>query len=127
MKHYDPEKPPIPSVWLGLDEAERIKLIQDYHEANQVPLSDVRAHSVFHAIVENQAAMTEDDTVRQALARLIREGLSRHDAVHAVATVLADHMHALHSDPGNTERNNQTYLDAVRELTAAAWLSDYLE
>jgi hypothetical protein len=42
---------------------------------------------VFHVIVENQAAQGLETPVRRTLARLQAEGLSRHDAVHAVGSI----------------------------------------
>jgi hypothetical protein len=47
-----------------------------------------RAHAATHVVVENQAAMGDATAVPATLARLMREGLERHDAVHAIGSVL---------------------------------------
>jgi hypothetical protein len=43
---------------------------------------------VAHVVVENQIALGEPPAVREALARLMGEGLDRHDALHAVGSVV---------------------------------------
>ena len=42
-----------------------------------------------HVVVENQAMMGDETLVPKTLARLMGEGLDRHDAVHAIASVLS--------------------------------------
>jgi hypothetical protein len=91
VKQYDPEKAPNPAEWLKLDEQLRIILCEEHHRRTGAEAPSLEAHAVFHAIVENQVAERYEPVVR-AMARLSREGLSRHDAVHAVASVLAEHL-----------------------------------
>ncbi len=43
-------------------------------------------HSVLHVIVENQLAMNAEP-VPATIARLTRQGLSRHEAIHATGAV----------------------------------------
>jgi len=45
-------------------------------------------HGVAHVIVENQVAAGDSTVVPVTLARLMREGLDRHDAIHAIGSVL---------------------------------------
>ncbi len=47
-----------------------------------------------HVVVENQIAMGDEIPVRDTLVRLMSEGLDRHDAVHAIATVLTNLIYA---------------------------------
>ena len=77
MEAYNPESAPEPAPWLELDEQERIVL--------------VAAHAAFHTAVENQIAMDLEPVVR-AMHRLTKEGLTRHDAIHAIGSVLAEHL-----------------------------------
>ena len=49
------------------------------------------AHAALHAIVENQIALNLEPVVR-AMHRLRNEGLTRHDAVHAIGSVVAEHL-----------------------------------
>ena len=89
---YDPDKTPDPKHWLAVDEDEKLHLVQQYHRKKRMRLPNARVHAVIHVVVENQVALGDELPVRATLLRLMREGLSRHDAVHAVGTVLAHHL-----------------------------------
>jgi hypothetical protein len=65
-------------AWLALDEQERIHLAEA-HTERPPSNSRVKAHAVFHAIVENQVAERLESVVR-AMDRFMNEGLARHDA-----------------------------------------------
>jgi len=73
-----------------------------------------------HVVVENQLALNDEPVVR-ALARLMKEGLSRHDAVHAIGCVVAEEIYDLlqQEDPADTVRAR--YYAAVERLSAATW------
>ena len=122
MRHYDPELAPDPKEWLKLDEQERIELAERHHLAARIELPSVKAHAVFHAIVENQIAQRLEPVVR-AMARLTAEGLSRHDALHAIGSVVADHfyeaMNAKDEDFANTAQAR--YNASVERLTVKEW------
>lgn len=85
--NYNPDTPPRPGEWLALDEQARIRLAEDYHRKARIKLPNAKAHAAFHAIVENQIALGLPSVLR-AMERLAGQGLSRHDAIHAVCTVL---------------------------------------
>jgi serine/threonine protein kinase len=54
--------------------------------------------------------------------RLRSEGLTRHEAVHAIGTVLAEQIfHALKGESGTSSDLNESYLDRMRRLTADEW------
>ncbi|MBI3919218.1 MAG: DUF1841 family protein, partial [Betaproteobacteria bacterium] len=110
--------------WLGIDEGERLLLVEEYHRDARIPLprSARRLHASMHVVVENQLALSDEPVVR-ALARLMKEGLSRHDAVHAIGSVVAGEIYALlkQEDPADTVRAR--YYAAVERLTAATWRS----
>ena len=79
-------------------------------------------HATVHAIIENQVAMGDELPTHNAIERLMGEGLDRHDAVHAVASVLAVHINdALRAGSPNIE----AYNDAVERLTAESWRADF--
>jgi hypothetical protein len=65
-----------------------LERVSAYHRRNRIRLPNPRLHSTIHAIIENQIAEGMAKT-RDALARLISEGLSRHDAIHAIGSVLS--------------------------------------
>lgn len=128
MTHYDPEVPPDPSEWLALDEQERMQLAEAHHKAARIKLPNAKAHACFHVIVENQIADRLEPVVR-AMARLMKEGLSRHDALHAIGSVVADHLfEAMHTEDENFANTAQVrYNAAVERLSAKAWRRQYGE
>ena len=91
MEAYNPESAPEPAAWLELDEQERIVLVEAWHRAARIKLPNVTAHATFHTIVENQLAMNLEPVVR-AMHRRTKEGLTRHDAIHAIASVVGEHV-----------------------------------
>jgi hypothetical protein len=53
---------------------------------------------------------------------LVQEGLSRHDAVHAIGSVLAGYMFDLIKHGAKDQDVNADYYRQLEELTAAGWL-----
>ena len=124
MHRYNPLQAPDPKEWNALDEQERINLVEQYHRRAGIRLPNATAHAVFHAVVETQIALGDEAPVRRTLQRLMSEGLDRHDAIHAIGSVLAMHMHDLISQPEaapNTDPNDAYYAELER-LTAKDWL-----
>jgi hypothetical protein len=122
--HYHPRKAPDPSLWLSIDEQERIRLIESFHRSERQRLPNITAHSAFHAIVENQIAENLDAVVR-AMERLQKQGLTRHDAVHAVSWVLAMQLYeaanASSKSEGNSAEMQANYVAAIERLDAKTW------
>jgi hypothetical protein len=52
----------------------------------------------------------------------VSEGLDRHDAVHAIASVLVNYLHEMLSG-SDTKDQNEHYFEALAELTAEYWNS----
>ena len=122
MKRYDPDKSPDPGDWLASDEARRIDVVSSYHRRAGVRLPSLKGHSTLHVIVENQLAMAEPVVV-ETLARLQREGLTRHAAVHAIASVLLEHFNWLMQQAEAPPEPNARYFENLESLTAAGWLA----
>lgn len=122
MIYYDPAIAPEADVWLGLDEQLRIVLAENYHTVAKIELPDARLHAAFHVIVENQIAENLHSTVT-AVARLMKEDVSRHDAIHAIGSVLAAQVsEAAGSKDGNYGDVAQARFDAmVTQLKAEDW------
>jgi len=121
MNSYDPDVSPVPADWLQTDEGDRIQLVVAYHEREIIELPDSQLHAVVHVIVENQLALGEDVVVN-TLARLQTEGLSRHDALHAIGSILAENLYELmHDGPGKTDEPYRRYLERLHQLTASSW------
>jgi L-serine deaminase len=126
VTNYDPENAPDPTAWLALDEQERIHLAEAHHRAARIKLPNVKAHAVFHAIVENQVAERLESVVR-AMDRLMNEGLSRHDALHAIGSVVAEHLfEAVEAKTKDDPNSIQIrYNAAVERLSAKEWRSQH--
>ena len=122
MRSYNPAQTPDPRQWLALGEEERIQLAEKYHRAERIKLPSVRAHAAFHAIVENQVAEGVQEVVR-AVERLEKQGLSRHDCIHAVSWILAQHLYEMSTTKNldTPEVANAHYAAAVERLDAKSW------
>ncbi len=124
MEAYDPLNAPDPDEWQSMDEDERITLVMEHHREAGVELPNAQVHAVVHVVVENQIALGDETSAQATLERMIREGLDRHEAIHAVGSVLVDFMQALmggDAAPGV----NQRYNEELEKLTAAEWLETF--
>lgn len=121
MNKYDPFIKPDPEKWLAMDEAERIALIEIYHEDAGIEIEGVMAHMTFHCIIENQIA-EGDEVVSATLKRLKREGLDRHDAIHAIASVLAGRFYDVFARDKGAKNSNLLYYRKLKKLSAKRWL-----
>jgi hypothetical protein len=122
METYDPETAPDTAAWLELEEDERILRIASYHRREKVKLPNLQVHAALHSVVENQIA-EELQTVRETVARLQAEGLSRHDAIHAVGSVLVGCLQALMREGAPAQFEVEAYFQDLRSLTASGWLN----
>ena len=117
---YDPEVPPAPGEWLGLDDSARLEAVRAYHRRARIAVANERLHAAIHVVVETQVALGEVVVV-ETIARLQGEGLSRHDAVHAVGSVLADRiLDAMRTKTAGPQLA-VSYLESLKALTAESW------
>ena len=114
QKHIDVE------AWQARDEFQRIESVLRYHQRNRIRLPNARLHAVIHSIVENQVALGDTHPVSAVLSRLMEEGLDRHDAVHAIGSVLCDQLFAAAKEEGGADINAQ-YQEQLNHLTAESW------
>jgi hypothetical protein len=121
MNQYDPLETPDPEEWLVMDEAERILLAEQYHKRARIRLPNVKLHAVMHVIVENQIALGDEVPAQRTLRRLMAEGLDRHQAIHAISSVLAGHLYDLTHQAESGADSNQPYFVALERLTAESW------
>jgi hypothetical protein len=121
MKRYNPETAPDPAAWLAVDEQERVILIEDHHRRTRAKLPNPQLHAAIHAIAENQLAEGLA-VVRETLARLMAEGLDRHDAIHAIGSVVTEHLwKAMKKAPLDPDPE-EWYFRRLEALTASDWL-----
>ena len=121
---YDPETAPDATEWLDLEEDERIHRISAYHRQARIKLPNLNIHAAMHAVVENQIA-EELQTVRETVVRLKAEGLSRHDAIHAVASALVGRLQDLLREGAPAQFEVEAYFQDLRLLTAEGWLKKW--
>ena len=124
METYDPASAPDAAEWLELEEEERIDLVASYHRREKVKLPRLQVHAALHAVVENQIA-EELQPVRETVARLQAEGLSRHDAIHAVASVMVGRLQDLLREGAPAQFEVEAYFQDLRSLTAEGWLKKW--
>jgi hypothetical protein len=121
MGSYNPDTSPPSADWLQTDDGERIELVSSYHRRKKIQLPNAQLHAVIHVVVENQLALGEEVVV-ETLARLQREGLSRHDALHAIGSVLAADLYELMQESSEaTGDAHRRYLERLKKLTAKSW------
>jgi len=124
MDSYNPEHAPVGNEWLEIDEDERLMLVEQYHRDARIrlPKSARRVHATMHTIVENQLALNDEPVVK-ALDRLMREGLTRHDALHAIGYLVSEQIYDILKYNETPDASKARYYAAIERLTAAAWLS----
>ncbi len=124
MKHYNPLKVPNPQEWLELDEQERIDLVRKYHRQKRIRLPNAEVHALFHVILEHQIAAGDALPTERTVQRLMSEGLDRHDAIHAVGTVISNYIFdAMQATPA--PEMPADYFVQLQNLTAQNWLDSF--
>ena len=131
IQEYDALVEPDPDDWLATDEQSRIDVIESYHRREGIAVERATLHATMHAVVENQIAEGDQLPVRRILLRLMAEGLDRHEAIHAIAAVLAGHINELMRTPAlqtrlaerqSDDELNAGYFSELEKLTAEGWL-----
>jgi hypothetical protein len=122
MDNYNPNKSVDAENWLALDEAIRIELVHDFHSELdlEMPADALSVHSSIHVIVENQLAMGVD-LISETIAKLTRQGLNRHEAIHAIGAIISEDIFDIMK--GNTEEFSPIkYRRKLDKITAKRWL-----
>ena len=120
---YEANEQPDPETWLMLDETERIDLVLDYHRRAYVQLENPKLHAMTHVVVENQVALGDATPVATTLDWLKEEGLDRHDAIHAIGSILMGIVVDTVRKADDADDISAKYNRELAALTAAAWRS----
>jgi hypothetical protein len=112
--------------WLAQDENDRFESISQYHKKLKIKLPNIRLHTLFHVIIENQLAEGIKEVLNK-LDELMADGLNRHDAIHAIGCVLSEHMFILMKEKPDKSDLNQEYYNKLSKLTAQSWLDQFKE
>jgi hypothetical protein len=118
---YHADRQPDSDAWLALDEEERIDIVMAYHRQKRVKLENAKVHAVAHVIVENQIALGNPPLVAATMVRLMDEGLDRHDAIHAVGSVILGAVFDALRQPDKEQDLGAQYNRELAMLTAASW------
>ena len=113
------------ATWLELDENERVDAVMEYHRRAKVKLENLKLHAMTHAVVENQVALGEATPVPATLNRLMQEGLDRHEAIHAIGSILMSIVFDVFQEPAVGDDINARYSRELATLTAAGWRSQF--
>jgi len=120
---YEANDQPHSATWLELDETERVDAVMDYHRRAKL-IWKTSSFTMTHVVVENQVALEEATTVPATLDRLMHEGLDRHDAIHAVGSILMTIVFDVLQAPDAGGDINARYSRELATLTAAGWRSN---
>ena len=121
---YNPDVAPKPAEWLALDEGEQIALVEAHHRSAGIRLPQAMLHATIHAVVERQLAMQLPQVV-STLVRLQHEGLDRHHTIHAIGSVLAEHMRQLMTGELHVSDPNLIYFASLDRLSAESWRREF--
>jgi hypothetical protein len=127
MESYDPNRAIDPKEWNALDEGARHHFVERFHRWKRIEVPNLQTHAAIHVVVENQVALGSEIPVQKTLTRLMEEGLNRHDAIHAIGTVLAGIMFDLIELGVSGQDVNADYYRELEELTAESWLGSINE
>ena len=121
MESYNVSKSHNPANWLALDEETRLDLIVEYIEDSEKEIdnSKKRIHACVHMVVENQLALGEEPALN-AYSRLMRQGLNRHETIHAIGAVIFEDIYGAMKEQDKKPFNS--YKTRLRKLTAKKWL-----
>lgn len=122
MKDYDPGNPPDPEEWLALAPEERCRLVEDYYARAGGYGGSLEVHARVHATIETQLA-EQVTPVKAAFVRLRDNGLSRHEAVRAIGSVLARRIRRIEHPEDLGSAANREYFSALETLTADTWFA----
>ncbi len=119
---YDAASPPDARTWVLIDDTEKQMAIERHHRDldDHPAMPNARLHALLHVVVENQLASGEPAAVVEALERLVDGGLTRHEAIHAIGSVVMEEIWAMgreqrRFDPEATGRS-------LRRLRASDWI-----
>jgi len=79
---------------------------------------NVAVHAAMHAIVETLIALGDEAPARRTAQPLMDEGLDRHEAIHAIGSVLVEFMTDLMKARKSGRNPSVAYFAALERLTA---------
>jgi len=123
MYQYNPLAEPNSEEWLESSEEDCIDSVRHFHEhSNDDDFADDQAlsiHCAVHVIVENQLALNVE-YLPETLSKLMRQGLDRHEAIHAIGAILSEEIFKMFR--GETSAfSTKLYRRQLEKITAKRW------
>ena len=119
---YDPMVAPDPDRWLVLDEDEALRLVKAYHRRARIDIPGADMHAIVHARrSRTRLPKAMRRPVRRKLDALIAEGLDRHEAIHAIGSVLMMHLRDIMSGAPADAVAVDAYHAELDKLTVESW------
>lgn len=120
---YRADHEPGDSFWADLSEEEQIHAIIQHHRLRNIELPDAQLHALTHLLVEQHLACGKSPVAVASLRRLVGEGLSRHEAVHAIGWVLTTTMHELST--GELDGDLNVTYEQRLDLLPESWWAEF--
>ncbi len=79
----------------------------------------LRAHLIIHEMVEGQLAQRDPPAIGEVLHRLLAGGLSRHEAIHAIGTIVARQAYQMMKEGSDLDR--VSYLRELQTLSVESF------
>jgi hypothetical protein len=98
-----------------------MQLVSRYHRRQRIRLPNETIHAVVHVIVENQVALGDEFPAKAVLLRLMKEGLDRHEAIHAIGSVPSEESFVVMSGQEAGGDLNADYIEKLKSLKANSW------
>jgi hypothetical protein len=119
---YDADRAPDAAEWSEADEDVRVAAIRAYHDQLDAhpDAPNPELHATMHVIVENQLAAGDPPEAMEALVRLVAAGASRHAAIHAIASIVAEEMQAVMKHDRAYDRSGTAR--RLERLRATDWI-----
>ena len=123
MDTYNPLIEPKKDDWLESSEFDRIEAVREFHEKfDHDEFEDDDAliiHCTLHVVVENQLAMGVE-LIPETFAKLTRQGLNRHDAIHAIGAIISEDIFYIMRGE-KSEFSPKQYRKNLEKITEKRW------
>ena len=124
---YNPLEAPNPADWLALPDEDRFAAVEAFHVQAELAIGYRRTHCSMHVTVENLVAKagatlaaSTDSMVAVNLERLVKEGLDRHEAIHAIMDVIYGAFLGVMAGESSTIESDK-YREELTTMTAEKW------
>lgn len=106
MLEYDSDIGFLAPGWQSWDESTQVRAVIEHHRATGASVgANEMMHAHVHAIVERQLVAPKLPEAARAVARLLEDGYSRHDAIHFVGRALTSVLFGPMTDEATEDAN----------------------